>query len=105
MTFLNKLYDRLMPPAVPSDTPMISVPAHVILRPQKWVMVQGEIGIVSQILSGDQIIVDMVNAEDGTTIKRRQVSVALCALARWDQIPECRKVGFSKEEAARIGYI
>jgi hypothetical protein len=112
MTFLNKFMDKLVskpiivdtPPNELREPPMISIPARIILKPGKWVMVQGEIGLVSQLLDGDQIVVDMVNVDDGTTRYRKQISIALCTLARWAEIPECRKIGFSREDAFKLGY-
>ncbi len=69
----------------------------------KWVCVQGEIGIVSQILGPDTIIVDYVDV-NGETIMSKITSVGLCVLATYAQIP-AKRMGISREEAAQLGYL
>jgi hypothetical protein len=89
----------------PADLQLQLFPSNgIIVRPGKWVSVQGRVGIISEVSSFDTVSVDYVDAETGATTESARVSIGLCAVAAARQIPECRKVGLTAPELAALGY-
>jgi hypothetical protein len=72
------------------------------LRNNRWVTVEGKIGIVTS-LGPELSTVDFTD-EEGNTTHTLRVPTGLLALAKWRQIPAARLVGRTEKDAAVLGY-
>lgn len=82
--------------------PGLIVPGVVFLGPKKWVTVKGKIGIVTAIDASSYVKVALVKP-DGTNLEDIRVPVGEVKLARYLEIPECRRG--DKVIAATLGYV
>lgn len=111
MTFLRSILDsvRLFKPKplledIPPRDVVIPLKAAMGLAVRgKWVSVQGRVGIITELSDADSIVVDFVDPTTGFTTETARVSIGLCSVAKWDQIPECRR-GISREAGEAKGY-
>ena len=74
-----------------------------VIRPSKWVSIQGQVGIVSSLDNSGYVIVDLVDAE-GATAKTVRVHGGMVQLARLSQIPAPRRPA-DEAYAATLGYV
>lgn len=89
----------------PREVPLeLSSPRTIVAVRGKWVSVQGRVGIISSIINHDTVVVDYVDPISGVTTESTRVSIGLCALALYRQIPECRR-NISREDAELLGYM
>lgn len=72
------------------------------LRANRWVVVEGKVGIVTS-YEPELSSVDFVG-QDGLTYANARVPTGLIRLAKWAEIPACRLVGLSEVDAMRLGY-
>jgi hypothetical protein len=91
-------------PPPPSQSTQLLPRYTVVASKGKWVSVQGRVGILSQFVNHDTVIVDFVDPITGATTERAQTSIGMCANATAAQIPECRKVGLTSQDLAGLGY-
>jgi hypothetical protein len=108
MTFLQSIARSLGIKPILEDIPpgLVNIPLKAAMGLAvrgKWVSVQGRVGIISELSSADSITVDYVDPVTGYTTESARVSIGLCSVAKWDQIPECRR-GISQEAGQAKGY-
>lgn len=72
------------------------------LRNNRWVVVNGRLGIVTS-FEPELSTVDFVDA-GGITKYTERVSTAFIRLARWREIPAARKHGLTDDDGQRLGY-
>lgn len=72
-------------------------------RERMWVCYNNRIGILFR-LSFPNVIVHFTDNKTGDTISEESVPLAALRQAHYDEIPEIRRVGFSRETAAGLGY-
>lgn len=85
--------------------PTLVVPAAVILKKLKWVVVDEEsVGIVTDFDTSGMCTIDLVDSEGLTTTTVR-VSPGNVRLARFLEIPEPRRAHLSRVKAAVLGYV
>lgn len=82
--------------------PGLIVPGMVLLKPKKWVSIQGKIGIVTAIDSSGYVKVDLTD-KDGFTVGTIRVAVGQVKLAKYLEIPESRRG--DQVLAATKGYV
>lgn len=86
--------------------PKLIVPAdHTILKRLKWVVWNGQVGIVHDLDSSGHAIVHYVDRDSGETISQGRVPCGELKLAGFTQIPPCRRIGMSRAYAATLGYV
>jgi hypothetical protein len=106
MISLRKILNSINPFPVDIPPREVNIPlsaAMILARRGKWVSVQGRVGIISELSSNDTITVDYVDPVTGYTTETARVSIGLCSVAKWEQIPESRR-GISREAGEALGY-
>jgi hypothetical protein len=111
ISLLQTLKDKLtiggvQKPSTPEQTSgvMYAPVGTMVATKGKWVSVQGRVGIISEVSSSDTVTVAYVDPENGTTTEFARVSIGLCAVASFRQIPACRRGDMTVEAAAGLGY-
>jgi len=84
--------------------PTLARANHTFLGRLKWVMHGDRIGIIYELDAAGFAIVHYVEPETGQTVAANKVRCGELRLARFHEIPECRKVGMSPMYAATLGY-
>jgi hypothetical protein len=101
-SWIDKLKKQFITaPAAYVSTEPIYMPPAIFTR-GKWVMVQNDVGIISDVSNMNHFVIDFVLG-DGTTSHRKQVEIGSVRLARLLDIPECRRP--EPEIGAGLGYI
>lgn len=90
-----------------SSKPISTTVAPPIILPKQWrtnmwVMVAGNIGILTDL--NETCSVDLVNPQTGETTSTVQVSLSGLRQARFGEIPACRKIGVTPEQGLELGY-
>ena len=72
-------------------------------RPGMWVVASGNrIGILFEL--GETCGVHLVERSTGATIDEISVPLTSLRQAKFGEIPECRRIGLTKEKAEVLGY-
>jgi hypothetical protein len=73
-----------------------------IWRNNMWVMTPKGIGIMFKM--GTPCCIHLVNPENGLTIEPWFFPIGQLRQAKWEEIPECRRM-ISREKGRRLGYM
>lgn len=84
--------------------PTLAKASLTLLGKLKWVMHADRIGIIYELDAAGFAVVHYVNPATGQTVAACKVRCGELRLARFTEIPECRKVGMSPMYAATLGY-
>jgi len=91
------------PVLTPQDVQLVRAPAAVIIRPRKWVTHGGRVGIIASIPNESAVEVHWVNSQ-GVTVEAERLHPGNLKIARYEEIPECRRPA-DRAEAACLGYV
>jgi hypothetical protein len=108
--FFKKLFKKepIVVPPIPTTYVMVR-PENIYgtevgeWRERMWVAYENRIGILFR-LTFPNVIVHFTDAQTGETISEESVPLSGLRQAHYDEIPEVRKTGFSREAAKAKGY-
>ena len=85
--------------AVSKNTVTISQEPKVVWRNNMWIMTPDGVGIVFKL--EEPVTVHLISS-DGTTIASKQYQSSVLRIAKFEEIPACRRCTY--ERAKQLGY-
>lgn len=104
---VHEIVPKVQVADVAPQAPVLIIPGmaqNVLLKRLKWVVCKSHVGIVTELDSSGFAKIDFVSRQDGTTVASDRIRCSELRLAKFDEIPECRRGNLTREYAATLGY-